>query len=397
MKIYLTLFALLMASQLHAQVGIGTNTPLARLHVVDSNVLFSAAGDVPAAPNAAAVNGAGRRMMWYADKAAFRAGYVGTFGSTYWNMNNIGNYSFATGNNTQASGEASFASGYITNASGEYSVALGFGGTATASRSFAFTGTAYNTGAIAMGNGATAGGEESVALGASSISYGLYSIAIGPVIASGNFAVAIGLQNRAAGQYSLALGKNARAIHQGSCVIGDASAQFTSDSVYSTTSNQMTMRYVNGYRLYTAMNLSSGVQVLAGGGSWSSLSDKRKKENFKELNKEEVLGKVAALPVTSWNYKTQPANQRHIGPMAQDFYAAFHLDGVGNDTTINTVDMDGVNMIAIQALEKRTTRLQQENEQLKKQLEATNQRLEALEKILNKQGNGQVNKVSTTR
>ena len=48
---------------------------------------------------------------------------------------------------------------------------------------------------------------------------------------------------------------------------------------------------------------------------------------------------------------------RHIGPMAQDFHSAFQLGGSGNDTTITTTDIDGVNMLAIQALEKRTAEL----------------------------------------
>ena len=135
MKLYLTLCALFMASLANAQVGIGTNTPQARLHVVDSNVLFSATVDVPATSTATPVSGAGRRMMWYADKAAFRVGYVGSYGSNYWNIDKIGSYSFATGYNTQATGEASFAGGINTTASGIYSVALGNSGTASASRS----------------------------------------------------------------------------------------------------------------------------------------------------------------------------------------------------------------------------------------------------------------------
>jgi uncharacterized small protein (DUF1192 family) len=312
-------------------------------------------------------------------------------------MAHVGKYSFAAGYNTRASGESSFAAGNGTTASGKGSTALGIGSTASGDRSFALGGFATGLGSIVMGNNSQAGGEESVAIGTSSIALGIYSTSIGPSIAFGDFATAIGLQNRAGGRYSLAMGKNARANNQGSCVIGDGSAVFTSDSVYSTASNQMTMRFVGGYRFFTSMNLSGGVEVYPGGGSWSSLSDKRKKENFKELNKEEVLKKVAALPVTLWNYKSQPADQRHIGPMAQDFYAAFQLDGMGNDTTINTVDIDGVNMVAIQALEKRTALLQQENEQLKKQLEAMNQRFEALEKTINKQGNPKNNKAPVTK
>jgi len=53
------------------KVGIGTTLPLARLHVADSSVLFSAIGNVTINPEAPPIQGAGRRMMWYVDKAAF--------------------------------------------------------------------------------------------------------------------------------------------------------------------------------------------------------------------------------------------------------------------------------------------------------------------------------------
>ena len=86
-----------------AGVGIGITTPLSRLHVADGSVLFSAAGDVPGS-SGIPITGAGRRLLWYADKAAFRVGYVGSYGSAYWDNSNIGTYSFATGYNPLASG-----------------------------------------------------------------------------------------------------------------------------------------------------------------------------------------------------------------------------------------------------------------------------------------------------
>lgn len=75
-------------------VGIGTSAPSAKLHVADSNVVFTANGLVPATPGNPPVSGEGRRMMWYADKAAFRSGYVI---NNYWDKDSIGNYSVAAG------------------------------------------------------------------------------------------------------------------------------------------------------------------------------------------------------------------------------------------------------------------------------------------------------------
>jgi hypothetical protein len=365
----------------NAQVGIGTLAPKAGLHVADSSVVFAAPGDVAEA-KPVPIAGEGRRMMWYVDKAAFRAGYVGSFSSTYWDASNIGNYSFGAGQHVRASGESSFAVGRATTASGDASVALGDNGTASADRALSFNGTASAVGAIALGSGAQATGDDALAMGPSSIAAGLASIVIGPSIARGSFGVAIGLQNSASGNFSMALGKNARAKNQGSVVISDASAGFSSDSAYSTANNQLTMRFAGGARIFTNQGLTSGVEISAGGGSWNTVSDRRKKENFETLDTETILHKVAQLPLTSWNYKSQPATTRHIGPMAQDFYAAFGLDGIANDTTINSSDIDGVNMAAIQALEKRTRQLQEENDQLKAKLEAMDAKMASIEKMI---------------
>jgi hypothetical protein len=61
-----------------------------------------------------------------------------------------------------------------------------------------------------------------------------------------------------------------------------------------------------------------------------------------------VLAKVAAMPVMTWNYRTQDESIRHIGPTAQDFRAAFGLGE--NDKTISTIDPSGVALAAIQGL-----------------------------------------------
>lgn len=380
----LSLFLVLALGCLYAnaQVGIGTESPLTGFHVVDSAAAFTKAGEVEAS-SIAPISGAGRRMMWYPEKAAFRTGYVGSFGSTYWDAGNVGNYSFAAGNNTRASGENSVALGLATTASGDGSVALGDNGTASGDRAFAFNGTASGVGAGAIGSGAQATNDDALAMGPSSIAGGLASIVLGPSIANGNFGVAIGLQNSASGQFSTAIGKNARtANRQGSMVLSCGGAGFSSDSSFATANNQMTMRFIGGYKLFTTyqkIGSPMGVELAPGSGSWTSVSDRNKKENFQEIDVESVLQKVAMIPVTRWNYKSQSAEQQHIGPVAQDFHAAFQLDGVKNDTTINTVDIDGVNMAAIQALEKRTATLKAENDKLKAQLATVLERMIALE------------------
>ena len=84
------------------------------------------------------------------------------------------------------------------------------------------------------------------------------------------------------------------------------------------------------------------------GGTLRFRSDRNQKEHFAPVDVQQILGKVATLPIETWNYKDQNAKIRHVGPMAQDFAAAF---GVGEDNrVIDTVDANGVALAAIQGL-----------------------------------------------
>lgn len=95
-------------------------------------------------------------------------------------------------------------------------------------------------------------------------------------------------------------------------------------------------------------------------------SDRNIKENFVAVDTDATLAKVAALPVTSWNYTFEDPNVRHIGPMAQDFEAAFAVGAT--DKAIAKVDADGVALAAIQALHRRTEALREENDELRERL-----------------------------
>jgi hypothetical protein len=216
---------LLLASALYANaqnVGIGTTSPLARLHVTDSSVVFSAAGVASPSPGKPPISGQGRRMMWYADKAAFRVGYVNT---TNWDKDSVGEYSAALGNNNNASGYTSFAAGNTNTASGECSVALGretkaFGDFST---SIGFTTTASAVYSTAMGYSSIASGPYSSAIGSQALASGDYSVAMGSstralgnvsmatgrfTIASADYSNAMGYLSTASGNYSTAMGSS---------------------------------------------------------------------------------------------------------------------------------------------------------------------------------------------
>jgi hypothetical protein len=106
-------------------------------------------------------------------------------------------------------------------------------------------------------------------------------------------------------------------------------------------------------------------------------SDRNAKENFSPVDNEAVLAQVAALPVTKWNYKTDKAGVQHIGPMAQDFQAAFGLDGT-DDKHISVVDEGGVALAAIQGLNQK---LQEKDAEIA-QLQAKVAQVDALQKQL---------------
>jgi len=77
-------------------------------------------------------------------------------------------------------------------------------------------------------------------------------------------------------------------------------------------------------------------------------SDRNVKENFDLVDRRDILARLASISVETWNYKFQRPSIRHIGPMAQEFAAAFNVGE--DDRHINMVDAFGVALASIQAL-----------------------------------------------
>ena len=178
----------------HAQnVGIGITTPVARLHVADSNVLFTGPVTVPGTTGYyPPASGAGSRMMWYPQKAAFR---VGSVEGTEWDKNNIGSYSFAAGFNTKASGTISTSLGNATIASGYSSTSMGLATVASGQQS------------TSMGVLTTASGDFSTSMGETTQAIGNYSTSMGKAtIATGHYSTSMGSNTQANGNYSTSMG-----------------------------------------------------------------------------------------------------------------------------------------------------------------------------------------------
>jgi len=107
---------------------------------------------------------------------------------------------------------------------------------------------------------------------------------------------------------------------------------------------------------------SSGLTVR---GSMSFSSDRNVKGGFEAVDKKRVLERLVAMPITRWHF-TNDVGTAHLGPMAQDFYAAF---GTGaDDKHIAVVDEGGVALAAIQGLNQKLTEKDAEIQELKERL-----------------------------
>jgi len=133
------------------------------------------------------------------------------------------------------------------------------------------------------------------------------------------------------------------------------------------------VRATGGIRFVLDIDGSSGAPtwscLVQNGSSWSCSSDRNLKENLVLTDGSDVLERLSQMPVYYWNAKGQATP--HIGPMAQDFYAAY---GVGDsDTHISTIDLDGVALAAIQGLYAQNQELEQQNADLEARVAAVEQ------------------------
>jgi hypothetical protein len=237
------------------------------------------------------------------------------------------------------------------------------------------------------GSGNTASSDYSVAMGLNTTARGLYSTAMGrSTVAANDDATAMGLGcsalgwdtvamgtfSVAGGHYSLAAGYYSQATNQSAFVWSDSSAIPGANSL---ANNSVTMRASGGYRLFSNSGSTAGVSLAANGTAWAVISDRNVKKDFSAVDSVQILEKLAAMPITQWHYKWETSDVTpHIGPMAQDFKAAFYPGT--DDKSITTQEADGVALAAIQGLNQKLEEQRAENAELKK-------RLERLEQLMN--------------
>lgn len=219
--------------RLTGNVGIGTSTPLGLLHLKGTatgggNLLAEGLQkDTPGNPPA---SGAGTRLMWYPDKAAFRAGRVA---EKEWDKDSIGNYSVATGYGNKALGNGSVAMGSYNEARESHAFAVGLSNVSKGLNS------------VAMGMHSVSQGAGSVAMGLNALSAGQTSLAVGTrAEATGGISVALGYGPRATGLGAVSMGIGTVAPSYGEMVAGIFNTLYTPGS--SNTRNDADRLFVIG-------------------------------------------------------------------------------------------------------------------------------------------------------
>ena len=184
-----------------------------------------------------------------------------------------------------------------------------------------------------------------------------------------------GYENVAAGNYSFAVGNRAQALYSGDFVWADSQ----NTNFAATASDQVSFRCQGGVRFTSGSGAANQtVAWTPGSGGWSFPSDRNLKDRFQPVDDESVLARVAQLPIVEWSYKGYA--QRHIGAMAQDFHAQFPLNN--DDKSLNDADLHGVELAAIQGLDRKLEQKETEITELQQQNAALEKRLENLEQMV---------------
>jgi hypothetical protein len=281
-----------------------------------------------------------------------------------------------------AGGQVSTAMGFGSFAGGDYSIAGGYNSAASGNSATAF-GTSYAGGnnstalgfstangycSTAAGNSAATGADDCFAAGyrAQAIHTGTFVWADQSQVAYFSSTAQNQFLIRATGGVGIGLNNPAAALHVASQSTGTPQVEVTQQN----SSDSVRIRMESGGNLGWEMDVAAGASpqlqfwyIGAAGPrmtvdtsgnvsahSFNSTSDRNAKENFQSVNVCDVLEKVAALPITRWDFKDDSSTP-HIGPMAQDFHAAFNVGT--DDRHIATVDEDGVALAAIQGLNQK--------------------------------------------
>jgi hypothetical protein len=357
------------------RVGVGIDTPKAALHLRDTaNFLI---GDD--------FTGSGFKMLYYANKGAFRAGYLNNpFGgynyNKFWDYDSVGYYSWAGGQNSRAKGFGAFAFGSFGWADGSGSVAFfgnargnnsfTFGGSSKGRGSITFEGVAEDEGGIAMygytggrygvsiGGGTTGLGASSsrqdyaVAIGWNSDARGQASVALGPSDAYGYNAFSTGWVTEARGNYSSTFGYQTNsypyasmALGRFNVITGDSASWVNTDPIFMIgdgTSNgnrsnsfmiQKNGQTAIGYNSPTGMlNVSTAMGSLNNGGTLDA------------TNASILIGSTTFGMAFDANQIESIGSTLHLNYNANEDVTLVHGGGnvsIGHTTPLTKLDLEG--------------------------------------------------------
>ncbi len=325
-------------------VGIGTTDPAEAL---DVNGNIHASGTIASGSSITIDGTAGSEKISSTDNLEL---YVGASGRA-WRFES-GSADSHTPNVIGGGGGNSVAAGVL-------GATIGGGGGTPTEYPGHFNSVSGGYGTIGGGQANGAGGYGTVGGGNSNYASGDHSTVSGGWQNSAtaeSATVAGGRGNLAAGAHSLAAGYRAQANHDGAFVWGDS----TFSDVASERTDQFRVRanggarfdddarWVNIYDDGTDLITTSTGAHLTIAGVWTDSSDRNRKEDLTRVDPREVLQRLSTLPVNTWRFKVENPSVRHMGAMAQDFYATF---GLGNDDRhIAALDTGGVALAAIQGL-----------------------------------------------
>jgi hypothetical protein len=337
------------------RTGLGTSSPQARLHVQNGQVLMAGVW-MQGYSGSLSATGAGTRLMWIPEKAAFRAGQA--LGNE-WDLANMGDFSAVVGGQgNQASGIYSFVGGGKNNS--------------------------------AEGSGAFVGGSDNIAINPGEVKLGRWSVAStsSTLFSLGNGSQLSGRSN------ALTILNDGRTVIGGSDP-GNYRLKVIQTGIYgvnleNTAGNDWELfasNTTNAFQLYYNSSFRGSFDPVSG--AYTSTSDAGLKTGVAAMPS--VMDKVMQLRPSQYQYKQDERGRQYLGFIAQEVEPLFPElvrapDPNSEREPYYTLDYSGFGIVAIKALQEQQavidaqqaeiTELKAKMEQMRS-LEARLSRLEA--------------------
>jgi hypothetical protein len=142
--------------------------------------------------------------------------------------------------------------------------------------------------------------------------------------------------------------------------------------------NVMTVRGINDPSGSASVTIDGSLEA----DNVTFTSSRELKTGFEDIDEREILNRLLALEVSEWRFKDDAAKKRHVGPVAEDFSAAFDL---GDGRRISLLDASGITIAAIQGLYAELEARSAELSEIREAKRLLEERVAALERLLTTQ------------